>query len=295
MTRRIHAEALLVALEKSNPMSNKNIGDILKEAHNLGADQVATILDYQRSHNVKFGEAAVSLGLVKRDDVLWALSRQFDYPYTTSSVLSKELILASEPFSDQAEEFREIRSQLIDSVFAQPGSKKTLAVVSPNIGDGKSYFAANLAIAFSQLGNRTLLVDGDFRTPRQHQIFDAHADSGSSSYLVARAEVNVIRPLTDFPDLYLLPVGIAPPNPLELVQKPAFLELLSSLREKFEYIIIDTPAAEHGADSKVIAAVAGAALIVGRKGNSSIKPVQALLKSLQKNKVNVAGLVLNEH
>ncbi|WP_290868610.1 polysaccharide biosynthesis tyrosine autokinase [Aquabacterium sp.] len=276
-------------------MSDKNIGDILKEANNLGADQVATILDYQRANGVKFGEAAVALGMVKRDDVLWALSKQFDYPYTTSDGLSKELVLASAPFSEQAEEFRDVRSQLLDAVFAQPGSRRAVAVVSPNVGDGKSYFAANLAIAFSQLGSRTLLVDADFRTPRQHQMFDAVAANGLSSYLAARAEVNVLRPLEDFPDLYLLPVGIVPPNPLELVQRPAFMELLSSLREKFEYIIIDTPAAEHGADCKAVAAAAGAALIVGRKGQSGITPVKNLLKSLQRVKVNVAGLVLNEH
>ncbi|MDE2401337.1 MAG: polysaccharide biosynthesis tyrosine autokinase [Burkholderiales bacterium] len=274
----------------------KSIGDIIRHANNLSPDQVEQVLVYQRQHNVKFGEAAVALGLAKREDVLWALSQQFHYPYSGSgsSKVSAELVAASNPFSESAEAFRDLRSQLIGSVFGTEGRRRAVAVVSANTGDGKSYFAANVAVAFSQLGGRTLLVDADMRTPRQHEIFGIESTSGLSGILSGRSETNVIRPAPELPSLYLLPVGVTPPNPLELVQRPAFGLLMNELMAKFDYVIVDTPAASHGSDARVIAGACGAAVVVGRRGNSRIDAIQKLVTSVKKTSAQVAGVIVNE-
>lgn len=277
--------------------SQRSIGDIIAEAQSLTPEQVEQVLAYQKEHQVKFGEAAVALGLAKREDVLWALSQQFHYPYAADGhrTVNSELVAATQPFDYAAEFFRDIRSQLISAVFSSD-PRCALAVCSPNTGDGKSYFIANLAAAFSQLGGRTLLVDADMRTPRQHDIFGVEdVRGGLSSILAGRAETNVIKPVEALPNLYLLPVGVIPPNPLELVQGPAFDLLMAELLRKFDYVLVDTPAASHGADARVTAAKCGASVVIGKKGVTLAKEIDALSAALARNCVKFAGAVLNEH
>ena len=276
---------------------DRSIGDIIRHTNNLSPDQVEKVLAYQRKHNVKFGEAAVALGFAKREDVLWALSQQFNYPYSQSinSNTHEELVVANSPFSEQAEVFRDFRSQLISQVYSRPGMSKAVAVVSVDSGDGKTFFAANLAASFSQLGGRTLLIDADMRSPRQHEIFHIDGGTGLSGILSGRNETNVIRPVDELPSLYLLPVGVVPPNPLELVQRPTFGLLLNELASKFDYIIVDTPAAVHGSDARVIAGACGTALAIGSKGTSRLAPMNKLIGGIKRASGTVLGVVMNEH
>jgi chain length determinant protein tyrosine kinase EpsG len=273
------------------------IGRLLRHAMMLTEEQVERVLKYQREHHLRFGEAAVALKLATDDDVVWALSQQFHYPYALgSTALHPELVAAANPFSDEAEGFRELRAQLLMGVLAPAETRRALAVVSPNVGDGKTYLAANTAVAFSQLGGRTLLLDADMRTPRLQALFGiAQGVSGLSSILVGRAETNAIRPVRDLPSLYVLPVGESPPNPLELVQRPAFALLIKELLTKFDHVVVDTPAASHGADARVIAAICGAALVIGRQGRSRMDAMGGLLKGLSKSSCKLAGVVMNEY
>jgi capsular exopolysaccharide synthesis family protein len=144
------------------------------------------------------------------------------------------------------------------------------------------------------MGSRTLLVDADLRSPRLHQMFGlASASGGLSGVLSGRAETNVIRPIEALPSLYLLPVGVVPPNPLELVQGLAFDMLLNELTRKFDYVIVDTPAAEHGADARVIAAKCGASVAICHQGKTELKPMESLVASLKKVCPNFAGVIMN--
>lgn len=279
------------------PIPSKSIGGIIAEANNLSADQVAEILAHQRETGLKFGEAAVVLGYAKREDVLWALSQQFHYPYqgTRDGRISSELVVATTPFEAPAEFFRDIRSSLL-SVLSDDSGTRALALCSPDTGDGKSFFAANLAVAFSQLGRRTLLLDADMRTPRQHELFRLEdVGPGLSSVLAGRAETNVIRPIDALPSLYLLPVGVVPPNPLELIQGPAFDLLLAELLTKFDFVVVDTPAASHGADARVTAMKCGASMVIARKGVNRMKALKAFVASLKKKDHRFAGLVMNDY
>ena len=166
--------------ETQQVSSERSIGQIISEANNLSPEQIEQILVYQRESGVRFGEAAVALGLANTDDVLWALAQQFHYPYASDgkNSLNPELVVGATPFSEQAEAFRTIRSHLIMSVYSQEGPRPAIAVVSPDSGDGKTFFAANLAVAFSQLPGRTLLIDADMRTPRIHELFNLPSSSG---------------------------------------------------------------------------------------------------------------------
>jgi len=276
---------------------DRSIGEILREAKHLSDDQVEQIVRYQRQHAVRFGEAAVALQLVDTDDVLWALSQQFHYPYAAQSNvrLNDELVAAVDPFSDQAEAFRELRSQLLQAVLAPELPRRALAVLSPQSGDGKTFFAANLAVTLSQLGGRTLLVDADMRTPRLHDLFAIAGSVGLSSYLSGRSRSNVVHQVPDLPSLFVLPVGTVPPNPLELVQSPAFGLLIHRLLNKFDHVVVDTPAVSHGADARVIAAHCGAALVLGRRGTTRMSALQSVVTALGKGPSKLVGVVMNEY
>ena len=277
---------------------DRSIGDIIAETRNLSADQVEQILARQRERGERFGEAAIQLGFASTDDVLFALAQQFHYPYAPEEQrrLSPELVALNQPFSVQAEAFRAIRSQVMMRVFnAQVGVHPALAIVSPDSGDGKTFFAANLAITLAQLGGRTLLIDADLRGPRQHEVFNLSNKSGLSGVLSGRAESRVVQQVPGVSSLFLLPVGITPPNPLELVERPAFGLLIRELVSKFDHVVVDTPAAAYGADSIVIAARCGAALVVARKNASRLSALQDMVATLSDTSAKMAGVIMNEH
>ena len=209
-----------------------------------------------------------------------------------------ELVMLREPFGPRAEAFRALRSQVMMRVWAGPagiGERAALAVISPDSGDGKSYTAANLAVALAQLGGgRTLLVDADMRNPRQHEIFALKTSNGLSSVLSGRSDSQVIQQIAGVPSLFVMPVGTTPPNPLELVERPAFNLLMRELTSKFDHVVVDTPAATHGSDAGVIAARCGAAVIVAHRHASRVAGLQELLGSMAGSALRVAGVVLNE-
>lgn len=284
------------ALSLSSPV-NKSIGSIVSEANNLSPEQVETILEHQRQTGLRFGEAGVALGILKPRDVLWALAQQFSYPYvqSSSSAVSTELVTACDPFSAAAESFRDIRSQIMQTNAETGHGRRALAILSPAGGDGRTYCAANLAVTFSQLGARTILVDADMRNPGLHRLFNLEAKSGLSSVLAGRGEANVIQPIKAFENLFVLPVGIAPPNPLELVQGRTFSQLMLDLVLRFDQVIVDTPAFNRGADAKVIARQCGEALVIARPGVSRMSELQEIAQTLNKPNFAVHGIVTNKY
>ena len=276
---------------------DRAIGEIIRDTRNLTPEQVERILAHQREKGVRFGEAAIALGYASADDVLFALAQQFHYPYAPEDQrkLSPELVVLNQPFSVQAEAFRAMRSQLMMRVFGDTEPRRALAVVSPDPGDGKTYFCANLGCALAQLGGRTLVVDADLRGPRQHQVFNLENRAGLSGILSGRSESKVIQQVHGVPSLFVLPVGITPPNPLELVERPAFGLLMRELVSKFDHVVVDTPAAAYGSDAGVIAARCGAALVVARKHESRVGALQDLVAGLSESPAKLAGVIVNEY
>jgi protein-tyrosine kinase len=283
--------------EENGAAARQAIGEYIQRGRGLSNAQIDEILAYQHTHGLRFGEAAIALKLATSDDVLWALSQQFNYPYAPreNAPFNEELVAATDPFGDEAEAFRELRSQLMMGPLGAELPRRALAVLSPDSGDGKTFFATNIAISFSQLGGRTLLIDADMRTPRLHRLFGINSATGLSSLLSGRTESNVIHRIVDLPTLYVMPVGTLPPNPLELVQRPAFGLLIQELLTKFDHVIVDTPAAVHGADARVLAARCGAAVVIGRRGRTRIKALQSLLGALSTSPVKMAGVLMNEY
>jgi protein-tyrosine kinase len=284
----------------NNAGPERAIGEIIAEAHSLGHEQLEAILNYQKQHGVKFGEAAVALGFIGRQDVLWALAQQFHYPYAqpSSSAISDELVVATNPFDESSEFFRDLRSKALQNLNKLGDQKVAVAICSASSGDGKSYVAANLAVSFSQLGGRTILVDADLRNPRQHEIFNidrGNVGAGVSGALAGHSSVNVVLPIPELQNLFVLPIGTVPPNPLELIQGTTFDGLISELLMKFDHVIVDSPAAEFGAYSRVIAGKCGAVIAVAHKGHTKAKNFGAFEKQMISCGAEIIGVVLNEY
>ena len=113
----------------------------------------------------------------------------------------------------QAESFRAIRSQIMMRLFNEGQERRAIAVVSPDSGDGKTFFAANLAVTLAQLGGRTLLVDADMRGPRQHAVFGVDNSAGLSGILSGRAEAKVIQQVSGRAQPVCAAGGHHPPEP----------------------------------------------------------------------------------
>jgi protein-tyrosine kinase len=166
--------------------------------------------------------------------------------------------------------------------------------VSAQRGEGRSYVAANLAIVFSQLGERTLLIDADLRRPRQHSLFRLSNAHGLSSVLAGRAE-DAIQRVPGLMDLSILTAGPTPPNPQELLSRTAFPRLLEKAAESFGVIIIDAPPLKESADAQTIAVRAGAVVLLARKHRSRLAEVRAAAQTLRDARASIIGIMLNEH
>jgi protein-tyrosine kinase len=276
--------------------SHSSIGTILVDSGRLSPENAERILRLQIEQDKRFGDAGIKLGLLTEDDIRFALSRQFDYLYLPQSdtSLNHDLVAAYEPFSPVVEKLRALRGQLMLRWFNAETRRNALAVVSPGEREGRSFIAANLAIVFSQLGERTLLIDADLRNPRQHRLFKLGQGAGLSGMLAGRNGAEAITRISPLVGLSVLPAGAVPPNPQELIGRPVFAELLQTLIQDFDIVIVDTPAANIYAEALMVAVGASAALILARKNHSSVPNIIRLARTLEQTRTTLVGSVLND-
>lgn len=223
---------------------------------------------------MRFGEAALALGFVSIEDINQALSHQFDYPYLTAekSSFSSDLVAAFDPFSKQVESLRSLRTQLMLRWFER--GFKSLVISSAKNIDGANLLAANLAIVFSQLGERTLLIDANLRAPSQHKLFKLTNSQGLSDILVGRATTDAVVRISSLLNLSVLTSGATPPNPQELLNKDALNQLLNQFQEHFDVIIIDTSPILESADAQIVSKKVSGVLISTLKNKTTLKDTQ---------------------
>jgi receptor protein-tyrosine kinase len=274
--------------------ADRSIGAILVDSGRLQIEDVERILQFQKEQDLRFGEAGMQLGLLTEQDVLYALSLQFDYPFLSgpNRPVSDEVIAAYRPFSAEGERLRALRSQLQLRWFDEGGKRTALAITGTRRGEGRSHLAANLAVTFAQAGERTLLIDGDLRASRQHRLFKLENQVGLSNLLVGRMQDQVVKFVTGIPGLAILPAGPTPPNPAELLGRSAFDRILEQSMSTFDIVLIDTPAMEHGADATLLARFAGAAVALARTNITRTGEFQDWVDHLEDSGVKVVGSVL---
>lgn len=203
----------------------------------------------------------------------------------------KSVMPVADGRSAAAEAYRTVRTGLLFSEALH--SLRTLLITSPSPAEGKTTTAANLAITFAEQGKRVLLIDADLRRPRLHNVFHIPRDPGLTQLVVGQAAfADVIRE-TDY-GLHILPAGLLPPNPAELLGGERMRKALAHLRDSYEFVIIDAAPLLLAADAAVLAAQVDGSLLVLRAGKTGREDGVQALHQLTSIDARVVGAVLND-
>jgi capsular exopolysaccharide synthesis family protein len=189
------------------------------------------------------------------------------------------------------EAFRTLRTNVVFSS-AHQGSR-SIVVTSTGPNEGKTLVSANLAISLAETSSRVLLIDGDLRRSKLHQVFELSQEPGLSNLLVGGAKASEAVRKTSVPGLWVLPAGRIPPNPTELLGSARFLDFLNSLHDHFDWVVIDTPPVMAVADASVVAHNVTGVVFVIRAEVVSRYAALAALEQLENGRANVIGAVLN--
>jgi capsular exopolysaccharide synthesis family protein len=205
------------------------------------------------------------------------------------AVRGQKLLL--DPGSEAAEAYRALRTAI---KFGVPeGRAKTILITSPSPADGKTTVASNLAIALAQVGKRVLLLDADLRHPKQHETFGIENHSGLGDVLAHDLTPPEVTHKTVVPNLELMPAGPTPENPADLLNSPRFHEVMESLMDRYDHVIVDTPPVLAVTDSRIIAASCDVSVLVLRADRADRKMCEMSRDGLVSVGANLVGLVMN--
>ena len=196
-----------------------------------------------------------------------------------------------DPKSHAAEAYRTVRTAVYFGV--PDGDAKTLLVTSPGAGDGKTTLVSNLAIAMAQAGQRTLVLDADFRKPMQHEIFQVSGEKGLSHVLAGRGGLEEVVQPTEIENLEVLPCGPVPPNPSEMLNSRAFTALLEKLSSRYEHIVLDSPPVMPVADARILGAMCDVTVLVLRAEKSTRRAAEQARDGLLSVGSHILGAVVN--
>lgn len=200
----------------------------------------------------------------------------------------------AETLSDQSkfaivESYKNARSNIMFSLSAE--DQKVFAVTSYSKGDGKSTVSSNLAISFSKMERRVLLLDCDLRRPNVHNIFKLENTIGLSNVIGKMAEFEDVVHRNVLPCLDILTSGTIPPNPSELICSPRFEKLIERLFEEYDYIIFDTPPIGVVADALLLKDLLAGFVIVLRERSTTHGDIQNLLESVKLADSKILGFI----
>jgi receptor protein-tyrosine kinase len=276
-----------------------------------GAERVDEMV---RNTGIGFGEAAMQLGLITPIELLDATEAARQPPQRppggiVEGAISKismnrglpvkfmgmvkpgpSLILLRDPENAYSEQIRALRTELL---LLNGSSRGTLiGILSPCHGEGRTQLCAELAIAFSQLGQRTLLVDADLRRPRIHTLFGSENANGLGQSLASGGTAQLFG-VEQLPHLSVLFAGPSVPNPLELLTSGHLQRQMTDWRKKFSVVIIDTPPISEYADGLAIASFAEQVLIAGREGSTPHKNMKEMLRRMAATQSRIVGAVIS--
>jgi protein-tyrosine kinase len=275
--------------------SNRLLENALIRICKLTDRQVQEIISTQRENNESFIEAAKHLGYATETDVERALASCRRIALVEKKALSpsEQLRLLHDPYNEHSEKVRALRTELL----LRPdiaGRANAIAVLSPGAGEGRSLLAAELAISFAQLGQSTLLIDADFRHPRQQVLFGSDSTKGLSQAIASSGSTHM-QAVEGLPHLSVLTTGEIPPSPLEYLSDGRFGLLLDDLSHRYDHIVVDTPPAGATSDALAIATLVGRVLILGRANHTPYKATREMMRRLAASRSQVLGAVLNRY
>jgi len=208
-----------------------------------------------------------------------------------ANAIDHRLVAALAPQSLAAEQYRSLRTRVARAENGR--ALRTIVITSPNKGDGKSLTAANLALTMAQeYQQRVLLLDADLRRPSLHRLFGISDTPGLSDVLMGGAELDEALVTMSEYRLTLLPAGLLPTHPAELLGSAPMRRVLDTLRTRFDRILIDMPPVAPLADVAIASPLADGVLMIVRAGVTPKPAIERALSGLDQTKV--LGLVLND-
>lgn len=207
--------------------------------------------------------------------------------------MKNELIVEKRPKSTISEDIRTIRTNL---EFSLVDDAKTIMITSSVPGEGKSFISSNLSAAFAQNNKKVLLIDCDLRLGRAHKIFEVSNKKGLSNLILKLDDDTAYEEYiqkTDVKNLFLIPRGMVPPNPSELLSSKRFVKIIKDLEKVFDQIVLDSVPVNGLSDALVISKVADKVLIVSRYGKTDIADLENTKRSLENVGAKLAGVVIN--
>ena len=194
--------------------------------------------------------------------------------------------------SSVSEAYRSLRTTILFAGLDKDVQVLTLTSSAPQ--EGKSTTSSNLGIVMAQMGKRTLILDADLRRPVQHSVYGLDREPGLTNLLFERTTFEEAIRATDVPNLFVLPCGIIPPNPAELLGSKRMLELMERLRKEFDFILLDSPPVVAVTDPLLLGHVADATLLIARADHSRIDAILRAMDSIERSGANLLGVVLND-
>jgi capsular exopolysaccharide synthesis family protein len=201
------------------------------------------------------------------------------------------LVTYDKPKSPMGDAISNVSAALMLSLSGKPPA--AITVTSPNVGDGKTSIAINLASSLAMTGKRVVLVDGDMRRPVDHKTFGLALQPGLSNFIVGNVSLEEIIQPTQVPGLFLIAAGSVPPNPVQLLSSQVFQDLLQQLRQEFQHLIIDTPPIIGFPDGRIISSLTDGVLLVFKHHATSRESGRLAAHLLEQVNANVFGVVLN--
>lgn len=201
-----------------------------------------------------------------------------------------ELIPHTDSRSPIAEAYRAFRTSLL---LASAESPKVIVITSSFAREGKTTTSVNLATVLAQMGQPVLLLDADLRRPRIQKVFPGRMNLGLVNYLAANLPLDDVIQPTDVPNLSIILSGPIPPNPSELLASTKMDHLLEELRERFAYVIFDSPPVLAVTDAVVLATRADGVVLCVHGGQTPRELVQRAAERLRQGKIPVLGAILN--
>lgn len=279
---------------REDPPNDNLLGQILLLRRKIDSRDLDRILKYAEKKRLRFGTAALRLGMISRQELDHAVAAQFDYPYLEPGAegYSPRLFTAFDPFGVQGTAFRTLGQRLSRQWFDE--GRRALAIAGPSGQDGCSHVAANLAVAFSQQGRTTILVDANLNRPSLHKVFNLNNEVGLSSVLVGRSRLSdVTVRLPALRRLSLITAGIVPPNVGDLLWRPELAETVSELSQRHEVVIFDTPSWRSEVGLENIARSCEGALIVIRRDHTRARDAMELREALAASGTRILGATFN--
>lgn len=205
---------------------------------------------------------------------------------------NSRIIDTTDPRSPLREVFRNIRSNIRFATLDKP--LKSFTVTSSMQGEGKSFFAVNIALALASEGKKVLLIDGDMRRPNIHAYFKVSNAVGLTNYLVGDRDLESIQMKPSIDGLTIIPTGPIPPDPAKLAESKKMQQLVKTMEERFDMVIVDSPPVFAATDAVYLAGYTGEVLIIIESGKASRKHFPDVIEMFSKAGINILGVVLNK-